>query len=61
MKQKKHAGEENKDKMNEELAMVYAKEKINPVATILPVFVQLPIFVSLFNAIKQLSTEDVHF
>lgn len=52
---------ENKDKMNEELAMIYAKENINPIATILPVFVQLPIFVSLYKAITQLDKEDVHF
>lgn len=47
--------------MNQELAMIYAKNNINPIATILPVFVQLPIFVSLYKAITQLSTEDVHF
>ena len=47
--------------MNEELAMIYAKENINPIATILPVFVQLPIFVSLYKAITQLDKEDVHF
>jgi YidC/Oxa1 family membrane protein insertase len=59
--QQKYAAQENKEKMNEELAMIYTKEGINPIATILPVFVQLPIFVSLYKAITQLAKEDSHF
>jgi YidC/Oxa1 family membrane protein insertase len=47
--------------MNEELAAIYTKEGISPFATILPVIIQLPIFVSLYKAITQLAKEDVHF
>jgi YidC/Oxa1 family membrane protein insertase len=59
--QSKYAGQENKEKMNEEMAMLYTREKINPLAVVAPFFVQLPIFVSLYKAIVQLDKEDVHF
>jgi len=39
----------NKEKMNAELMRLYKTEKVNPVGGCLPMLVQIPVFISLFN------------
>ena len=39
----------DKEKMNTELMRLYKTEKVNPVGGCLPILVQIPVFISLFN------------
>ncbi len=39
----------NKEKMNAELMRLYKTEKVNPVGGCLPMLIQIPVFISLFN------------
>ncbi len=39
----------NKEKMNAELMRLYKTEKVNPIGGCLPMLVQIPVFISLFN------------
>ncbi len=45
--QKKFA--EDRDRLNKELIKLYKERKVNPVGGCLPMFLQIPIFVALFN------------
>ncbi len=47
---------DDRQKMNEELMKFYAEHKINPVGGCLPLLVQLPVFIVLYNVIRGLTT-----
>ena len=49
--QKKHGA--NKQKLNEEMAKLYKEERINPASGCLWSFIQMPIMIALFVAIRQ--------
>ncbi len=40
---------DNKEKLNTELMKLYREHKVNPVGGCLPMFLQMPVFVALFN------------
>ena len=42
----------DKDAQAKELMDLYKKEKVNPAASCLPLLIQLPIFIGLFNALR---------
>ena len=46
------AHKDNPDQMNKEIMALYAKEKVNPLSSCLPLLVQLPIFAALYNALS---------
>lgn len=43
----------NKEKMSEELAEMYSKNKINPLGGCLPLLIQIPIIIAMFVIVKQ--------
>jgi YidC/Oxa1 family membrane protein insertase len=45
--QKKHA--DDRERLNKELIKFYKERKVNPVGGCMPMFIQMPIFVALFN------------
>ncbi len=49
--QQKYKGD--RQKLNEEMMKFYQENKINPLAGCLPLLVQLPIFISLFNVLRE--------
>ena len=72
--QKKHA--DDRERLNKELIKLYKDKKVNPVGGCLPMFIQIPIFVALFNIlymtielrqapfilwIKDLSVQDPYY
>jgi YidC/Oxa1 family membrane protein insertase len=46
---------DDRQKMNEELMKFYAEHKINPVGGCLPLLIQLPVFIILYNVIRGLT------
>jgi YidC/Oxa1 family membrane protein insertase len=46
---------DDRQKMNEELMKFYAEHKINPVGGCLPLLIQLPVFILLYNVIRGLT------
>ncbi len=48
--QEKYKGE--KDKLAKELMALYSREKVNPLASCLPLVLQLPIFIALYQALS---------
>jgi len=46
---------DDRQKMNEELMKFYAEHKINPLGGCLPLLVQLPVFIVLYNVIRGLT------
>jgi YidC/Oxa1 family membrane protein insertase len=44
---------DDKDAQAKELMELYKREKVNPAASCLPLLVQLPVFIGLFNALRQ--------
>ncbi len=48
--QKKYA--KDKEKMNVEVAKLYQEKKVNPMASCLPLLIQFPIIIGLFNAMR---------
>jgi YidC/Oxa1 family membrane protein insertase len=42
----------NKEEQSRELMALYAKEKVNPAASCLPLLIQLPIFIALYQALS---------
>lgn len=46
---------DDRQKMNEELMKFYAEHKINPVGGCLPLLVQLPVFIILYNVLRGLT------
>ena len=47
--------------MNAEISKLYLEEGINPFSSLLPAFIQIPIFIALYQSILQLSKSDTHF
>lgn len=43
---------DDKEKMSQELMAVYKEHKVNPFASCLPLFIQLPIFLALFRVLR---------
>ncbi|MEI7512835.1 MAG: YidC/Oxa1 family membrane protein insertase [Candidatus Uhrbacteria bacterium] len=43
---------DDKEKQAAELMELYKKDKVNPVASCLPLLIQLPVFIALFSALK---------
>jgi YidC/Oxa1 family membrane protein insertase len=52
--QRKYKGD--KQKMNEELMRFYKENRINPAASCLPIVLQIPIFLSLYQVLKHFET-----
>jgi len=42
----------DKDKLAKELMALYSKEKVNPMSSCLPILVQLPVFIALYQALS---------
>ena len=40
------------DKMNQEIAALYKKEKVNPLSGCLPLLLQMPVFFALYNLLN---------
>jgi YidC/Oxa1 family membrane protein insertase len=47
---------DDRQKMNEEMMKFYAEHKINPVGGCLPLLIQLPVFIILYNVIRGLTS-----
>lgn len=47
---------DDRQKMNEELMKFYAEHKINPLGGCLPLLIQLPVFIILYNVIRGLTS-----
>ena len=56
--QRKYKGD--KQKMNEELMRFYKENRINPAASCLPIVLQIPIFLSLYQVLKHFK-QNVNF
>lgn len=41
----------DKEKMNAEISRLYMEEGINPFSSLLPAFIQIPIFIALYKSI----------
>ena len=51
------------EKMNQEIAELYKKEKVNPLSGCLPLLLQIPIFFALYNLLNtpvRAARRDVH-
>ena len=59
--QQKYKGPENRQQLNEEMMRLYREEKINPAGGCLPMFLQFPFLIILYNIILGLAhTENGH-
>lgn len=47
----------DRQKMNEEVMKFYKENKVNPAASCLPIFLQIPIFIALFFVLKDFERE----
>lgn len=54
--QTKYKGAENRQKLNEEMMALYKEQGINPAGGCLPMFLQMPFLVILYDTIKGLTT-----
>lgn len=50
---------ENRQKMNEEMMAFYRENKINPLASCLPLLAQMPVFISLFYLLREQLKTDI--
>jgi YidC/Oxa1 family membrane protein insertase len=57
--QEKYKGLENREELNRELMRVYKKERVNPAGGCLPLLLQMPILLALYDVIKGLSNRIV--
>lgn len=58
--QEKH--KDNKDKQAREMLELYKREKINPFASIAPIFLQLPVLIALYQVFwRGLAPDQLHF
>jgi len=57
--QQKYKGVENREKLNRELLRVYKEEGVNPAGGCLPLLVQMPILLVLYDVIKGLTNRLV--
>lgn len=46
-------GKERQDEMAKEMMALYAKEKVSPVSSCLPILVQIPVFIALYQALSK--------
>ena len=53
---KKYAND--KDKLNQKMADLYKKEKINPLSGCLPMLIQLPILFAMFAVMREVANEE---
>ena len=53
---KKYAND--KDKLNQKMAELYKKEKINPLSGCLPMLIQLPILFAMFAVMREVANEE---
>ena len=53
---KKYAND--KDKLNQKMANLYKKEKINPLSGCLPMLIQLPILFAMFAVMREVANEE---
>ncbi len=56
--QKKYAND--KEKMNMEVAKLYQEQKVNPMASCLPLLIQFPIIIALFNAMRDFFVPELN-
>src|ERR1700728_3513193 len=54
--QQKYKGAENRQKLNEEMMALYKQKGINPAGGCLPMFLQMPFLIILYDTIKGLTT-----
>ena len=54
--QKKHGND--RQRLSQETMALYQRHRVNPVAGCLPMLIQIPIFLGLYNAIMTLSTSE---
>ncbi len=47
--QEKYKGD--RDRLNKELMKLYREQKVNPLGSFLPIFLQMPVFIALFNVL----------
>jgi YidC/Oxa1 family membrane protein insertase len=47
---KKYPGKEQKEELAKELMALYSKEKVSPASSCLPLLIQLPVFIALYQA-----------
>lgn len=52
MKEIREKYKSNPQKLNQEMAAFYKKHKVNPMAGCLPMFVQIPVFISLYGVLR---------
>src|SRR3954468_13472172 len=55
--QEKHKGD--KDRLNQEMMKFYRENKINPLASCLPLAAQIPVFISLFYMLRKDLLHDI--
>ncbi len=53
--QQEYKGLENREQLNRELMRVYREERINPAGSCLPLLLQMPVLIVLYDVIKGLS------
>jgi YidC/Oxa1 family membrane protein insertase len=53
--QQQYKGGENREQLNRELMRVYKEEGVNPAGSCLPLFLQMPVLIVLYDVIKGLS------
>jgi len=58
--QQKYKGAENRAQMNEELMRLYKEEGVNPAGGCLPMFIQFPFLIILYDIIRGLTHTDKH-
>jgi YidC/Oxa1 family membrane protein insertase len=52
---------DNKEKLGQETMALYKKEKINPMASCLPLLIQFPIIIAVFRVFRAIFVETVDF
>src|ERR1700728_1363460 len=57
--QTKYKGAENRQKLNEEMMALYKEQGVNPAGGCLPMFLQMPFLIILYDTIKGLTTTVV--
>jgi YidC/Oxa1 family membrane protein insertase len=57
--QQEYKGTENREQLNRELMRVYKEEGINPAGSCLPLLLQLPVLIVLYDVIKGLSNKVI--
>lgn len=54
---------DDKTRQSEELQKVYAEAKFNPISGCIPMFIQMPIFIALFQVLREMAdrVEDTQY